>query len=212
MSKAAHKLEMDQQEFDAMESAEAAPAPAAPKGTQYTTVKMDDGTIVDFAGKRKMLKTSIFHEDGSISLRLDFVNGETRTFPLSDALLPKFAAHGAEQKYGDETAGLDDVEDCIMAVDELSMRLAAGEWGLARKSGSGMSGASILARALVEHSGKTMAEIKDFLATKTQEQKIALSKNPKVFPICERMRAEKAAKSKKPAAPSIDTEALLGEL
>lgn len=210
MSKSANKKEMEQQSFDEVAPVDTA-APAA-KGTQYTTVQMDDGKIVDFAGKRKMLKTSIFHEDGSISLRLDFVNGETRTFPLSTSLLPKFAAHGAEQKYGDETAGLDDVEDCIMAVDELSMRLAAGEWGLARKSGNGMSGASILARALVEHSGKSMVDIKTFLGTKTQEQKIALGKNPKVFPICERMRAEKASKSKKPAAPAIDTEALLDEI
>ena len=84
---------------------------------EYNLVKMDDGREVEFAGKRRMLKESIIGEDGTVSVRLDFVNGESRTFVLPDSLLARFAGHGAEQKLGDEVAGLADVEDAVMAVD-----------------------------------------------------------------------------------------------
>lgn len=174
--------------------------------TQYTTVTMDDGRVVDFAGKRKMQKESIF-EGGEVKVRLDFVNGETRTFTLPASLRDKFAAHGAEQKLGDEIAGLDDVADCVMAVDELMTRLEGGEWGVGRKPGSGMAGSSILARALHEHTGKPMDAIKAFLAGKSQAEKVALRQNPAIAPIVQRLEADKV---KKPS--NVDTNALLGEL
>lgn len=172
----------------------------------YNTVTMDDGRVVDFAGKRKMLKTALHREDGSIAVRLDFVNGESRTFTLPDTLLGKFAAHGAEQKLGDEIAGLEDVEDCILAIDELTERLNVGEWGIKREAG-GLAGTSILARALVEHSKKTPEEIKNFLANKTHAQKVALRSNSALAPIIAKLEA---AKNKKKS--TVDTEALLDEL
>lgn len=174
---------------------------------QYNTVKMDDGRVVEFAGKRKMLKESVFQPDGKIQVRLDFLNGESRTFTLSPELTAKFAAHGAEQKIGDEIAGLDDVGDCVIAVDELIERLNKNEWGVTRKAGSGMAGTSVLARALVEHSGKTMDVIKGFLAGKTQAEKVALRQNPSLAPIVQRLEAEK---TKKPS--NINTEAMLDGL
>ena len=73
--------------------------------TQVETVTMTDGRVVDFAGKRKLLKESSVSADGKVQVRLDFRNGETRLFTLPDSLLTKFAAHGAEQKLGDEIAG-----------------------------------------------------------------------------------------------------------
>jgi hypothetical protein len=179
--------------------------------TQYNSVTMDDERIVDFVGKRKMLKESIFNADGSVSVRLDFVNGETRLFALPEALFNKFAAHGAEQKLGDEIAGLEDVEDAVLAIDELTERLAAGTWGVARVSG-GMAGTSILARALAEHSGKPAEAIKTFLASKTQAEKVALRQNPAIAPIVGRLMAEKAAKSTKAGKPAIDTDSMLDTL
>ena len=175
---------------------------------QYQTVKMDDGRIVDFAGKRKMLKESILGDDGSVKIRLDFLNGETRTFTAPASLITKFAAHGAEQKLGDEIAGLTDVGDCVIAVDELVERLNKGEWGVARKSGSGMAGTSVLARALCEHSGKTMEVIKAFLSGKSQAEKVALRQNSAIAPIVARLEADKKPK----AGNNIDTDALLGGL
>ncbi len=178
------------------------------KGTQYTTVTMDDGRVVDFAGKRKMLKDSILSEDGSVSVRMDFVNGESRIFKLPESLMMTFAAHGAEQKLGDEIAGVQDVEDCVLAVDELIERLAKGEWALARSAGNSIAGTSVLARALVEHSGKPIDKIKEFLKDKSQAQKMALRNNPAISVIVARLEAEKVRKNK----PEINTEEMLGEL
>ena len=176
------------------------------KETQVETVKMGDGRVVDFPGKRKLLKSAAV-VDGKVQVQLDFRNGETRLFTISDALLLKFAAHGAEQKLGDEIAGLDDIDDCVMAVDALIDRLYNGEWGVAREA-NGMSGASVLAKALVEHTGKTMEQIRVFLSSKTHAEKVALRGNPKIKPIIERIEAEKASKK----AGSVDTDAMLGEL
>ena len=174
--------------------------------TAVETVTMQDGRIVEFAGKRKLLKESIQSAEGKVQVRLDFRNGETRLFTLPDSLLAKFAAHGAEQKLGDEIAGLNDVEDCVLAVDELIDRLYNGEWSVKREA-SGMAGTSVLVRALVEHTGKTVEQIKQFLSGKSQAEKVALRNNPKIKPIVERIEAEKASKKA-----NVDTDAMLGEL
>ena len=174
--------------------------------TQVETVTMTDGRVVDFAGKRKLLKESSVTADGKVQVRLDFRNGETRLFTLPDNLLTKFAAHGAEQKLGDEIAGLNDVEDCVLAVDELIDRLYNGEWSVKREA-NGMAGTSVLVRALVEHTGKSVEAIKQFLAGKSQAEKVALRNNPKIKPIVERIEAEKASKKA-----NVDTDAMLGEL
>ena len=174
--------------------------------TQVETVTMTDGRLVDFAGKRKLLKESSVNADGKVQVRLDFRNGETRLFTLPDALLNKFAAHGAEQKLGDEIAGLTDTEDCVLAVDELIDRLYNGEWSVKREA-NGMAGTSVLVRALVEHTGKTVEHIKQFLNGKSQAEKVALRNNPKIKPIVERIEAEKASKKA-----NVDTDAMLGEL
>ena len=174
--------------------------------TTVETVTMSDGRIVDFAGKRKLLKESSVTADGKVAVRLDFRNGETRLFTIPDTLLNKFAAHGAEQKLGDEIAGLTDTEDCVLAVDELIDRLYNGEWSVKREA-NGMAGTSVLVRALVEHTGKTVEQIKQFLAGKSQAEKVALRNNPKIKPIVERIEAEKASKKA-----NVDTDAMLGEL
>lgn len=174
--------------------------------TTVETVTLTDGRVVDFAGKRKLLKESSVNADGKVQVRLDFRNGETRLFTLPDNLLAKFAAHGAEQKLGDEIAGLNDVEDCVLAVDELIDRLYNGEWSVKREA-SGMAGTSVLVRALVEHTGKTVEQIKQFLSGKSQAEKVALRNNPKIKPIVERIEAEKASKKA-----NVDTDAMLGEL
>lgn len=175
--------------------------------TQVETVTMDDGRIVDFPGKRRLLKeASIDEATGEVTVRLDFRNGESRTFKLPQALMLKFAAHGAEQKLGDEIAGMkDDIGDAVLAIDNLIERLNAGEWSVKRES-NGMAGTSVLIRALVEHTGKSVEDIKAFLKPKSQAEKIALRNNPKIKPIVERLEGEKVSKS------SVDTEALLGEL
>ena len=175
--------------------------------TQYKTVKMDDGRTVDFAGRRKLLKESTIDDKGVVVVRLDFVNGETRTFTIPHVLTARFAAHGAEQKLGDEIAGLEDIDDCVLAIDDLCERLKEGNWGMVRTS-NGMAGTSVLARALCEQSGKPMDAVKKFLSEKTQAEKVALRMNAKLAPIVARLEAEKAGKSKV----KVDTDSMLDEL
>lgn len=185
--------------------------PAAPtsgkKETQYEAVKMADGKIVDFAGKTRMLKTSA-EVDGKLTVRLDFRNGEVINFTLPESLLVKFALHGAEQKLGDEIAGVTDIGDAVIAVEELVARLNKGEWGIKREAGNSIAGTSVLARALVEHSGKTMETIKAFLSGKTHAEKMALRNLPAIKVIVDRLEAEKTKKS----TSTVDTDALLGQL
>lgn len=190
------------------ETSASAPAKAA-KESNIETVTMSDGRIVDFAGKRKLLKESIVAEDGSgVKVRFDFRNGQTRTVNVTkeSSLCMKFAGHGVEQKIGDETAGLDDVDDAVEAVDELLERLGKGEWTM-RAEGGGFAGSSVLLRALVEYSGKSTEQIKEFLKGMSQAEKIGLRSDPEIKPIVERLEAEKAAKGSK-----VDTKALLGKL
>jgi hypothetical protein len=174
--------------------------------TPVLTVKMSDGRDVDFVGKKKLVKESIIDEHGKVSVRLDFRNGETRLFHLPHSLVSQFAAHGAEQKLGDETAGTEDVDDMVVDVDDLIARLSKGEWNVKREGG-GFAGISILMQALIEVSGKTAEQIKAFLSTKTQADKMALRNSPKIKPVVERLESEKVAKSSK-----VDVGALEAEL
>jgi len=180
----------------------------ASAATVTQSVTMDDGRVVEFAGKRKLLKSSsIDAATGEVVIRLDFVNGETRTHNIVPALMLKFAAHGAEQKFGDEIAGVEDVEDCVLAIDTLMDRLESGEWNIKRDS-QGMSGTSVLAKALIQMTGKTVAEIREFLGTKSHAEKSALRNNAKLAPIIAVLEAGKTKKDKV----SIDTDSMLDGL
>ncbi len=176
------------------------------KETVIETVEMEDGSIVEFAGKRRMLKSSTIDDAGNISTRLDFRNGRVITFLLPQSLKDQAAAHGIEQKLGDETASLPDIDDAVTAVEALCMRLSEGQWN-AQREASPFAGQSILIKALCEHTGKAPEAIKEFLANKTQAEKIALRANPKIRPIVQRLEDERNAKQNK-----VDTDALLGEL
>lgn len=174
-----------------------------PADTNVESVQMTDGRSLDFVGKRRMLKTSWSNDEGTF-VRLDFRNGETRTIQLPESLIRKFAEHGAEQKYGDATAGIkDDIDDMILEVDDLNDRIQKGEWTTQREGG-GMSGTSVLLRALVEFSGKPVEDLKAFLKGKSQTEKMALRASSKLKPIIDRLEAEKASK-----ASHVDTDALL---
>lgn len=174
--------------------------------TEYTSVKMTDGRVVDFPGKRKMIKESFVSPTGEISVRIDFLNGETRTYVLNPELKNKFAAHGGEQKYGDETAGIEQVDDMVVACDDLHARLSKGEWAL-RREGGGFAGISVLMRALVEYTGQPIETIRSALAEMPQATKLALRADPELKPIIARLEAEKVTKG-----PKIDTTAVLSTL
>lgn len=183
---------------------------AARSKTVYTEVQMDNGTTVKFPGTRRLLKESTVSEDGfTVKTTFYFRHGEVRTFEIeaNAPLFAKFAAHGIEQKIGDEVAGLDDVEDMVIAVDEIMERLNGGDWQAKRES-SGMAGISVLAKALVEASGKSAHDVVNFLKGKTNAEKLALRKSPKIAPIIEKLEAGKKKKEKA----AVDTDSHLAEL
>lgn len=174
--------------------------------TKVETVTMQDGRLVDFPGKKRLQKESFVSDTGKVSVRMDFRNGETRVFTIADSMLEKFAGHGAEQKLGDEIAGVEDIDDAVLAVDELIARLNAGEWGIKREGG-GMGGTSVLLRAIVQVTGKPVEAIKAYLAGKTQAQKMALRDSEKFRDAVAAIEAEKAKGKAK-----VDISADLAEL
>lgn len=204
----------------------AKPKKAAP---EVEKVKMEDGREVEFVGKRRMLKESVFTTDGLLDyVRFDFRNGRVvkftpnRELKTSDGVLltEMFIGHGIEQKLGDEAASpVDkdgnpvDIDDVVLDIEALIARLSQDpvEWSMRRESG-GMAGTSVLIQALIELSKgsgdpekvKTVEQVKAFLKDKTQADKMALRQSPKLKPIVERLEAEKAAKGSK-----IDADALL---
>ena len=159
--------------------AEADQGSAVAKVTKPREVKkvvMTDGREVEFAGKRRLLKTADISDDGfDVAIRLDFVNGETRSISLAanKPLFAKFAAHGMLQKFGDEVAGLEDVEDMVIAEEELISRIEGGEWGAERAKGetNALAGLSVLAKALVQVSGKTPEAVRAILEEQDQRGK-----------------------------------------
>lgn len=176
--------------------------------TTYTTVTMEDGRVVDFPGKRKLLKESGQLADGSLGVRIDFINGKSIKFQLPAQLINQFALHGAEQKLGDAAAGSEDIDDAFEAVSELALRLGRGEWTAERKAGNGLSGASTLVKALCQvYPNKTPEQIREFLSKKTHAEKLALRNSEKVLPV---VQALEAAKTKK--ATVVDTDAMLADL
>ena len=188
--------------------------------TEVTQVKMTDGRVVAFAGKRRMVKDySVDADSGIVSATFDFVNGETRSLMIEpgDSLYPKFVGHGILQKVGDETAGDESVDDMVVHVDAIMQRLGQGEWGAERAAGDGFAGASLVIRAIMEAAGKDQAFVKAFIEKKLEADKAAggsltrqklyasfRAPGTKTAPIIERLEKEK-----KVAAPAVDADAEL---
>jgi hypothetical protein len=174
------------------------------KKDNSVTVALTDGRLVEFAGKQRMKKEWLKGADGSLAIRFDFVNGETRTYPLAPDMLADFALHGAGQKYGDESAGLKgedgapaDIDDIIQVTDELHVRLYdKREWTVGRGEGGTAAGSSILAKALQEFSGQSQAEVREILSGITNKEKAALRQMDGIRQIVRRLEDEKVSKAK----------------
>ena len=210
---------------------------ATKKKTEVQTVTMTDGRQVGFAGKRKVNKETLIDETkviidgdtitmsaGAVVVRMDFRNGETRGLKIPLSLIPRFCGHGGEQKYGDELASPADKplseEDMVLAIDDLHTRIEQGEWSLQREGGGGFAGASVVVRAIVEASGKTIEEVKAFLQKKldaavSRGEKLSRKelydsfRNPgsKTGQIIKKMEDERLAKESK-----VDADDALAEL
>lgn len=151
------------------------------------------------------------------TLSLTFANGEALTM-RGDALnsdVQQYAMmHGLKQKLVDaaaisrnpETGRPATVEDKYQAVKTVYDRLLAGAWNATREGGGNAGGLLMQALIRMYDGRKTVEDIKAFLAEKTDAEKTALRKNPRVAAIIEDIRAETGK------AASIDTDEMLGEL
>lgn len=150
------------------------------------------------------------------AIALQFANGETLTL-RGDALnadIQQYAMmHGLKQKLVDaaaisrnpENGRAATIEDKFQAVKAVYDRLLDGQWNATREGG-GQSG-GLLFKALCRlYTIKSPEQIAAFLAGKTDADKTALRKNPKIAAIIEAIRAETGK------AANIDTDELLSEL
>ena len=148
-------------------------------------------------------------------LILSFSNGQSLTLSaasLTHDIIAEALVHGLKQKLVDaaaiarnpDTGRSATVADKFDAVREVYDRLLLGQWNKVR-DGNGATG-GLLLRALMQHTGKDRADIAIFLASKTDEQRAALRRNPKIAAIIVTLKPEPKADT------SIDTDAMLGEL
>lgn len=170
------------------------------------SVQMEDGRVVAFSAKQKVLKESVIQGD-SAQVRFDFRNGQVRYFDLSRADITRLACHGAEAKIGDEYAGVTDIDDCVLAVEEMIERLYRHEWAAQRAKGEAKGG-SVLMQAIMEVKGLPADVVKQFLSKKTMAEKVALRRSPQFADVVARIEAEKAGKR----ANDIDLSDALAEL
>lgn len=151
------------------------------------------------------------------ALSLTFANGETLIIH-GDALhvdVQRYAMmHGLKQKLVDaaaisrnpENGRAATVEDKYQAVKTVYDRLLAGQWNATREGGGATGGLLLQALCRMYDGRKTADELRTFLADKSDAEKTALRKNPRVAQFIEAIRAETGK------AASIDTDELLGEL
>lgn len=146
--------------------------------------------------------------------RVSVSGGGRHLFTLAvDMLTPEIlryaVLHGLKQKLVDaaaisrnpDTGRSATVDDKVAAVNEIFARLVAGEWNKRREGGAGTGG--MLFRALcIMFPDKPADAVREFLAKKSDAEKAALRRNPKVAAIMDTLRDEG----------DVDSDALLGEL
>lgn len=154
--------------------------------------------------------------DGS-TLALMFANGETLTMraeALNSDVQQYAMMHGLKQKLVDaaaisrnpETGRPASVEDKYQAVKTVYDRLLSGQWNATREGGGNAGGLLLQALCRMYAGRKTPDQLREFLADKSDAEKAALRKNPRVAAIIEEIRAEQGK------AADIDTDGLLDEL
>ncbi len=172
--------------------------------------------LANTTAKKSAIATAI---EGSV-LTIAFANGASLVVNADD-LHPEIQnaaiMHGLKQKLVDAAAmsrnpdtGLSaTLADKIAAVREVYHRITSAEapsWNAIREGGSNSGG--LLFRALVRFYAdkKTADEVKTWLDARSDDEKTALRKNPKIAAIIVAIQAEK------PDVAKVDTDALLAGL
>ena len=164
--------------------------------------------------KRAAMSVDIFNTTVTVT----FANGQDLAVDvstLSPEMQQQAMLHGIKQKLVDagalsrntETGKPASVDDKYAAVAEVHGRLLAGVWHKerAKKADETVASKDLLARALMQMTGKDRAYVDDYLSAKTKEQRNALKKNPRVAAIVAELSAATVSNG-------INTDELLGEL
>ena len=121
---------------------------------------------------------------------------------LTDDIRHEAIMHGLKQKIGDaaaigrnpETGRSATLADKRAAMRTVIERLQAGSWNAERGEGGAPAGGLLFAALVRMYEGKrTEEELRNFLAGKSDKEKAALRKNPRVAAIIEEIKAERAA-------------------
>ena len=172
---------------------------------------------VEFGYRGQFSATHSMESCDSAALTLEFSNGKElviTTNSLQNGLLYMAAVHGLKQKLVDaaaisrnpETGRAATVEDKYQAVEAVYNRLLSGQWNATREGGGNAGGLLLQALCRMYAGRKTAEDIKAFLAEKSDAEKTALRKNPRVAQIIEDLRVEQGKTT------NIDTDELLSEL
>ena len=151
------------------------------------------------------------------ALQLKFANGQELAITasqLTNHVMEYAIFHGLKQKLVDaaaisrntETGRPATIEDKFQAVKTVYDRLLSGQWNATREGGGNAGGLLFQALCRMYQGRKTPDQLREFLADKTDAEKTALRKNPRVAQIIEDIRAEQGK------AANIDTDELLSEL
>ena len=162
--------------------------------------------------------------DSTGTLHLSFDNGERIDLSvdeLTPAMRTMAMLHGLKQKLVDAAAISRDPEtgrsattaDKYRAVKAVYDRLLAGSWNAMRGEGTGTGTGGLLFAALVRlYPAKTPDALREYLAGLTLAQQAALRKNPRVAPVIEEIKAERAALGDEGDEPGADLLAGLEEI
>ena len=151
------------------------------------------------------------------SLTLAFSNGKELTIQVSqltEQIAMQALLHGLKQKLVDaaaisrdhETGRSATVEDKFEAVKAVFDRLLAGQWNATREGGGQVKGGLLVEALCRLYPAKPREGLVEFVAAKTDKEKAALRKNPKVAAVIAQIKAEKGSDS------DDDSDELLAEL
>ena len=146
-----------------------------------------------------------FANDETLTMRVDALNSDVQHYAMMHGLKQKLVDAAAISR-NPETGRAASVEDKYQAVKAVFDRLLTGQWNAVREGGNGGGGLLLQALCRMYAGRKTPDELKAFLADKSDAEKTALRKNPRVAQIIEDIRAETGK------VVNIDTDELLGEL
>lgn len=174
--------------------------------------------VLNQTGKKSTIVADLFLP--KMTLTLSFSNGNEIIID-ANALSPEIRdmalLHGLKQKLVDgaalphnlETGRAATVDDKYNAVKKIADRLLSsdGKWNEGRAAGTVEKGnvGNILIRAVMKMTGRDESYTRQWLESKTKEQRAALKKNPKIVQIIAELSAATVSNG-------VNTDELLSEL